>query len=353
MKTLETERLILRSFLPGDLEQFHAYAKRMEVGPAAGWRPHLAIEETAEVLANFIKEDNVFAIVDKVSLALIGSIGIYPDYLRPTRNDSKMLGYGLQQDFWNRGLMTEVVAAVLGFVFEEMKCMLVSVCHYTENRRSRRVIEKNGFRYEGEIRGQMLRFDNKLFDSCVYSMTKREYLQNKAKKLGLYFVLSEELDKEQYLAYYEEWQETGKDFIPIAGSLKDMSYDEWKEVIRLQRTVTPAGFVKNTTFFLTDSSRYIYGIVNIRHMLNERLQKSGGHIGYGIRPSMRRKGYGEIQLAMAIEQCKLMGINRAMLVCDDTNIASAAVIEHNGGVLEDKLTAEDGCLIRRYWVDTD
>ena len=101
--------------------------------------------------------------------------------------------------------------------------------------------------------------------------------------------------------------------------------------------------------FLTDETGKILGAVNIRHELNSELLKSGGHIGYGIRPFERRKGYAVRMLALALPIAEQLGITRALVTCDKANIASAKTILHNGGVLENEL-ALDGKIVQRYWI---
>ena len=89
--------------------------------------------------------------------------------------------------------------------------------------------------------------------------------------------------------------------------------------------------------------------MNIRHRLNAGLLRSGGHIGDGIRPSERGKGLGTSMIALALEECDKLGIKDVLMCCDDDNIASARTIEKNGGVLENKVTDDDGT-VRRYWI---
>lgn len=113
------------------------------------------------------------------------------------------------------------------------------------------------------------------------------------------------------------------------------------------------GRVPATTFWLIDDEKFI-GTINIRHELNPFLRAYGGHIGYGIRYSEGNKGYGTMLLGMALEYCRdELELERVLVTCDDDNIASARVIEKNGGVLEDKISNKVDrrtVLTRRYWI---
>ena len=113
---------------------------------------------------------------------------------------------------------------------------------------------------------------------------------------------------------------------------------------------TKNGWVPDTTLFCLDKDRHIFvGTVNIRHYLNDALLKTGGHIGDGIRPSERRKGYATAMIALALDECKKLGINRVLICCDKDNIGSAKSIINNGGVLENEVE-EDGHIEQRYWI---
>jgi predicted acetyltransferase len=94
------------------------------------------------------------------------------------------------------------------------------------------------------------------------------------------------------------------------------------------------------------------GEASLRHQLNANLMREGGHIGYGIRPSRRGRGYGRRILALALLECRRVGIERALVTCLESNIASARIIEANGGVLEDApLDPAGRGPLRRYWID--
>lgn len=113
----------------------------------------------------------------------------------------------------------------------------------------------------------------------------------------------------------------------------------------------PEGYVPQTTFWLVDNGEFI-GRVSIRHTLTEELLKVGGHIGYDIRPSKRQKGYGKKILELALPKAKELGINRALVTCDETNIGSKKIIEANGGVLEDSYEqGDDKPRKLRYWIN--
>lgn len=110
--------------------------------------------------------------------------------------------------------------------------------------------------------------------------------------------------------------------------------------------------VPDSTFFLLDIDRHrLIGASNIRHYLNERLLFDGGHIGDGIRPSERRKGYGTELIRLSLLECKKLGISRVLITCDKDNIGSRKTIINNGGVLENEVIDEKGNLVQRYWVD--
>jgi predicted acetyltransferase len=101
----------------------------------------------------------------------------------------------------------------------------------------------------------------------------------------------------------------------------------------------PEGYVPATMFWLIDNGEFI-GRVQIRHKLSDYLSKHGGHIGYYIRPSKRKMGYGKKILEMALLKAKEMGFEKVLLACNDDNVGSVRVIEGNGGVLKEIIDGE-------------
>ena len=182
MKTLTTERLILRSFTMDDAADFYEYAKDPDTGIHAGWKPHESIEESRRILTSFLEADETWAICERSTQKVIGSIGLHPDSMRSLRPERcRMMGYVLSKAYWGQGLMTEAAREVQRFAFEEMGLSLLSIRHASYNRRSARVIEKLGFSYEGTLHQSGERFDGVILDTCLYAMTREEYEAQKGK----------------------------------------------------------------------------------------------------------------------------------------------------------------------------
>jgi predicted acetyltransferase len=130
----------------------------------------------------------------------------------------------------------------------------------------------------------------------------------------------------------------------------EQRFDEYVEVL-LQRESDPMpGYVPQRDLWLIVEETYV-GTIGIRHHLTPALERIGGHIGYRIRPSRRRRGYGTLQCRLALSEARTMGLTRVLITCDDTNSGSAKIIEACGGVLQDKIDAGQPVLTRRYWVE--
>ncbi|MEF3353792.1 GNAT family N-acetyltransferase [Paenibacillus sp. GYB006] len=159
--------------------------------------------------------------------------------------------------------------------------------------------------------------------------------------------------KEEYLSFYEEWKRSGEDMVPWVISkdpsdfpkmLKSLSDNE--EGVGL-----PEGIVSDSTFWLVDKSNRVLGAVNIRHQLTQHLYNTGGHIGYGIRPSERLKGYATKLLELSLSEAKKIGIKEVLVVCDADNVGSERTIIKNGGRADADYIEDDGNIIKRYWIE--
>lgn len=111
------------------------------------------------------------------------------------------------------------------------------------------------------------------------------------------------------------------------------------------------GYSTQTTFGVFDDGKLIGGF-NLRHELKGNLINHGGNIGYLVRPSERRKGYGTIILGSALKKAKELGLGRILVTCREENIGSSRVIEKNGGIYENDYYDEvQNVTFKRYWIN--
>ena len=138
--------------------------------------------------------------------------------------------------------------------------------------------------------------------------------------------------------------------------LEENSYEEWLNFLNdlnSKEGASKYGWVPSKTYFLIrENDNRIIGMINIRLTLNERLRKHGGHIGYGIRPTERKKGYNKINLYLGLEVCHEYGIKEVYLDADELNPASWRTMEALGGVLVEKYIDED-MLVRKYSINVE
>jgi predicted acetyltransferase len=160
--------------------------------------------------------------------------------------------------------------------------------------------------------------------------------------------------KDQLIEMIDEWKAdqlaNGTNRSPWA-IFKNDPRDFDRYLAELEIRTPTENRVPDSVFFLLDQDRdRLLGAVNIRHYLNEALLRDGGHIGDGIRPSERRKGYATEMIRLALLECKKLGIDRVLMVCDKDNVGSAKSIVRNGGALENEIVGEDGGIEQRYWI---
>jgi len=166
--------------------------------------------------------------------------------------------------------------------------------------------------------------------------------------MELFFPTSEH--KDAALAYRQEHFDCGELELHGDGGLDTAeTYEGWLEKVGLDLSRDDGTYVPGATYFGIHSGK-IVGTINIRYKLNDFLLRQGGHIGYGVRPSERCKGYGVKMLALALEKCRELGIDKVLVTCDRGNMGSAKTILKNGGVLENEFTEENGNILQRYWI---
>ena len=160
--------------------------------------------------------------------------------------------------------------------------------------------------------------------------------------------------EQQAKEYVQEFLESSSR-IPGASSLEEYvnKYDDWlRRIDNHEKGIDlKEGYAPSSTYFVVrEKDNKIVGMTNIRHRLTGKLLTHGGHIGYSIRPTERKKGYATELLFLVLEKYEEMGIEKVLVTCDKSNIGSVKVIQNNFGVLENELLVDD-VLYQRYWID--
>ena len=147
--------------------------------------------------------------------------------------------------------------------------------------------------------------------------------------------------------YLDEHIINGENSIQGDSGLDSMeSYDKWLDKIHNDLYCE----IQSIIFFaIRKSDKKLVGTINIRYPYQGYVQLYG-HIGYGVRPSERRKGYATLMLKLALEYCKKIGLEKVLLTCDKSNIASAKTIIKCSGVFENEQKQNDGEYLQRYWI---
>ena len=176
--------------------------------------------------------------------------------------------------------------------------------------------------------------------------------------MNLFLREIEEKDKDEILAMIAEINNSD-DYEKFEGlsNIKKVTKENFQDfLVELKNNknmkLYKPHLVDQSTFILVDEKNHIYGGTNIRHELNENLLRHGGNIGYLIRPSERGQGYAKLMLKLTLEKCRELIIEKVLITCREENIASAKVIESNGGIYESSLYIEEkNETYRRYWIN--
>ncbi len=131
----------------------------------------------------------------------------------------------------------------------------------------------------------------------------------------------------------EEWRSSGEELVPFTLEFDTTDFDKFILFTNSFKTVKPEGFVHHSTFWLITDDDEIAGVSNLRHYLCESLLQEGGHIGFGIRPSFRKKGYAAKLLELTLLEAKKLNLSEVLLTCDKSNIGSSRTIQRKNGEL--------------------
>jgi predicted acetyltransferase len=162
--------------------------------------------------------------------------------------------------------------------------------------------------------------------------------------------------RESYCSLVSEVIAAGEAFVPF---VLEFEHDDFAAFLhRLDNCARgialPEGFVAHSTYWLISDRATVVGVSNIRHSLTDALRREGGNIGYGIRPSARRRGFGTTILQKSLNRAAQLGLTRVLVTCGKENIGSAKAIIRNGGVLEsEEYLPARGEIVQRYWIQNE
>jgi predicted acetyltransferase len=159
--------------------------------------------------------------------------------------------------------------------------------------------------------------------------------------------------RDAYRSLVAEWVASGEALVPFTLAFEHADFDAFLAKLGdcAAGVGVPDGFVAHSTFWLVRDQTEVVGVSNIRHALTPALRREGGSIGYGIRPTARRQGFGVAILQQSLQRAAELGLSRVLVTCGKPNLASANVIVRNGGVLEsEEYLADRGEVVQRYWI---
>ncbi len=179
-KTIKTQRLILRKFKSDDaVEMYNNWASDENVTRYLTWHPHKSADETAELLKMWCdeyKNSNYYNWVIELEGKIIGNVSA----VRIDDNsEMAIIGYCMAKDFWNKGIMTEAVTAIVDFLYSEVGVNHIEISHAVKNPGSGRVAQKCGFTYEGTKKEFFKSNDGEFLDISYYGLIKSDWLKKK------------------------------------------------------------------------------------------------------------------------------------------------------------------------------
>lgn len=346
IKILETERLILRELEESDAQDMYTnWASDDEVSKYVRWSTHKNVEETKEYIKcerERCRTEGCYnwGIVIKEKNELIGAIGAFP-----SENGRYEIGYNLSRKHWRNGYATEALKKVMKYLINNEEIYNFKCAHAILNPASGSVMKKVGFTYSHEDTYE--KFDgSELFEAKVY------YLDIDKIKL----IRPTKQYEKQIIEYKNEHIKNGENIIHACSKLDKMdNFDEWLALVKsnTKKETVQTDWTVTTQFLgIREKDNKIVGMISVRHeLVNDFLKNYAGHIGYGVRPTERKKGYASQMLEKALIYCKEeLKLNEVMVNCTKENKASRKTIINAGGVLESEYKTEEGENVQKYWI---
>ena len=250
------------------------------------------------------------------------------------------------------GIAATKLEEIRRFVWDPTRCFYVEYLCITDCNKDSVVLQEGetvAYKWATADEISLMKSDEML------SEWMRRYISIHSGKMKLVFPSIEYKDKA--IDYVREFNEYGSD-INGSGSLddylKESTYEKWLEKVLSYIDIAnlPEPKVPDLTYFyVRKEDDRIVGMINIRLALNDFLRNEGGHIGYSVRPTERRKNYATDMLMLALKVCGRVGIKEVLVSCDKENPASAGVIRKCDGILKREFYSETfGETIRMYGI---
>jgi putative acetyltransferase len=178
MPELIGKKVIVRYFTLDDFKDFYEFSSDPRVGYTAGWKPHTDEITSRRILQAKVYSAQNFAIVEKESGKVVGSIELNPSHIRE-RIKAFEIGFALNPDYWGLGYAKEATMLLCEYAFKEQKALVLEMCHIADNIQSEHVALACGFTYEGTIKAYKLMYDKRIVDVKLYHLTLEEYKRMK------------------------------------------------------------------------------------------------------------------------------------------------------------------------------
>ncbi len=171
-----TDRLIIRFLTLKDTDDYFEYAKNPNIGPNAGWKPIENRKIAEKVVAGLVFRKETYGIILRQNDKLIGTISIYNDTIRKYKKACS-IGFSVSEDYQNMGYATEALKNLIDYIFKYLDYEIIEIGHHVGNYKSKRVIEKCGFYYNGRLDKFKVLYDGTIIDADFYSLTKEDYMK--------------------------------------------------------------------------------------------------------------------------------------------------------------------------------
>ena len=319
-KELQTERLVLRKATENDTESLYSnWDSDVEMHKYVGYELHTNIEDTEKLINKWMSEYEygrlTWVIEIKESSEIIGVISASRNEL-----DNKIteVGFSIGTKYQGNGYATEALKAIIGYLILECGLNIVKGGCYATNVKSARTMLKAG----------MKEVENNNKDIRYFEIKKEELKEDRIMNYRLPTLEDYEILKDYVIEHYSNHERS----ISASLGMTNMKYEDWVNKVNRNSEEATDEWGRYYLYLAFDGDRLV-GLLNIRYDLSEDLKELYGDIGYGVRPSERRKGYATKMLEYALKVCKEKNMKEAILGCYEKNYGSNRTIQKNGGVL--------------------